>query len=215
MKQGTPEWFAERLGKVTASRTSDVLAKIKTGESAARANYRAELVSQRLTGYMEDGFTSAAMQHGNEYEKFARAQYEIKRDVMVDEIGFVQHPSIEWAGASPDGMIGDDGLIEIKCPNTATHIDYLLAGKAPSKYIPQMVWQMACTGRKWVDFVSFDPRMPEDLQLLIVRFERNDEQISEHEAEVRKFLSEVEATISKLKAIVRPEPTINDYINTP
>lgn len=215
MKQGTPEWFAERLGKVTASRVSDVLAKIKTGEAAARSNYRAELVAQRLTGYMEEGFTNAAMQHGNEYEKFARAQYEIKKDVMVDEVGFVSHPAIEWAGASPDGLIGDDGLIEIKCPNTATHIDYLLAGKAPSKYIPQMVWQLACTGRKWCDFVSFDPRMPEEMQLLIVRFDRNDEQIAETEAEVRKFLTEVESTISKLRAIVRPEPTINDYINTP
>lgn len=215
MKQGTPEWFAERLGKVTASRVSDVLAKIKSGEAAARSNYRAELVAQRLTGYMEEGFTNAAMQHGNEYEKFARAQYEIKKDVMVDEIGFVSHPVIEWAGASPDGLIGDDGLIEIKCPNTATHIDYLLAGKAPSKYIPQMVWQLACTGRKWCDFVSFDPRMPEEMQLLIVRFDRNDEQIAETEAEVRKFLTEVESTISKLRAIVRPEPTINDYINTP
>lgn len=215
MKQGTPEWFAERLGKVTASRVSDVLAKIKSGEAAARSNYRAELVAQRLTGYMEEGFTNAAMQHGNEYEKFARAQYEIKKDVMVDEIGFVSHPVIEWAGASPDGLIGDDGLIEIKCPNTATHIDYMLAGKAPSKYIPQMVWQLACTGRKWCDFVSFDPRMPEEMQLLIVRFDRNDEQIAETEAEVRKFLTEVESTISKLRAIVRPEPTINDYINTP
>lgn len=215
MKQGTPEWFAERLGKVTASRVSDVLAKIKSGEAAARSNYRAELVAQRLTGYMEEGFTNAAMQHGNEYEKFARAQYEIKKDVMVDEIGFVSHPVIEWAGASPDGLIGDDGLIEIKCPNTATHIDYLLAGKAPSKYIPQMVWQLACTGRKWCDFVSFDPRMPEEMQLLIVRFDRNDEQIAETETEVRKFLTEVESTISKLRAIVRPEPTINDYINTP
>lgn len=215
MKQGTPEWFAERLGKVTASRVSDVLAKIKTGEAAARSNYRAELVAQRLTGYMEEGFTNAAMQHGNEYEKFARAQYEIKKDVMVDEIGFVSHPVIEWAGASPDGLIGDDGLIEIKCPNTATHIDYMLAGKAPSKYIPQMVWQLACTGRKWCDFVSFDPRMPEEMQLFIVRFDRNDEQIAETEAEVRKFLTEVESTISKLRAIVRPEPTINDYINTP
>lgn len=215
MKQGTPEWFAERLGKVTASRVSDVLAKIKTGEAASRANYRAELVAQRLTGYMEEGFTNAAMQHGNEYEKFARAQYEIKKDVMVDEIGFVSHPVIEWAGASPDGLIGDDGLIEIKCPNTATHIDYLLSGKAPSKYIPQMVWQLACTGRQWCDFVSFDPRMPEDMQLFIVRFDRNDEQIAETESEVRKFLSEVESTISKLKSIVRPEPTINDYINTP
>jgi putative phage-type endonuclease len=215
MKQGTPEWFAERLGKVTASRVSDVLAKIKSGEAAARSNYRAELVAQRLTGYMEEGFTNAAMQHGNEYEKFARAQYEIKKDVMVDEIGFVSHPVIEWAGASPDGLIGDDGLIEIKCPNTATHIDYLLAGKAPSKYIPQMVWQLACTGRKWCDFVSFDPRMPEEMQLFIVRFDRNDEQIAETETEVRKFLTEVESTISKLRAIVRPEPTINDYINTP
>ncbi len=215
MKQGTPEWFAERLGKVTASRVSDVLAKIKSGEAAARSNYRAELVAQRLTGYMEEGFTNAAMQHGNEYEKFARAQYEIKKDVMVDEIGFVSHPVIEWAGASPDGLIGDDGLIEIKCPNTATHIDYMLAGKAPSKYIPQMVWQLACTGRKWCDFVSFDPRMPEEMQLFIVRFDRNDEQIAETETEVRKFLTEVESTISKLRAIVRPEPTINDYINTP
>ena len=212
--QRTEAWFAERAGKVTASRVKDVIAKTKTGPSASRKNYLAQLVAERMTGQPAESFSNAAMQRGIDLEPFARARYEMFRDVLVEEVGFVSHPSIRWSGASPDGLVSD-GLVEIKCPNTATHIDYMLAGKVPTKYIPQMVWQMACTGRKWVDFVSFDPRMPEDMQLFIVRLDRNEDQIAEHEAEVKKFLSEVESTISKLRAIARPEPTINDYINTP
>lgn len=196
--QGSAAWLAERAGHVTASRISDVMAKVKTGESASRANYRAELVAQRLTGTIEEGFTNSAMAHGTEYEPIARAKYEMATGVDVEQVGFIVHPSIKWTGASPDGLVSDAGLVEIKCPNTATHIDYLLKEVAPSKYHYQMLWQMACTGREWCDFVSFDPRMPINLQLFKVRFERDDAIIKEIEAEVAKFLEEVENVIEKL-----------------
>ena len=200
--QGTAAWLQERAGFVTASRLTDVMAKIKTGEAAGRANYRAELVAQRLTGQVQEGFTNAAMAHGNEFEPFARAEYEILNSVMVEEVGFVKHPALDWTGASPDGLIGDDGLIEIKCPNTATHIEYLLNGGAPAKYQMQMLWQMECTGRKWCDFASFDPRMPKELQLFVVRFERDEARIIEAKAEVAKFLGEVQQTVSALERLI-------------
>lgn len=199
--QGTAEWLQERLGCVTASRMADVMATIKSGEAASRANYRAELVAQRLTGQIEESYTNGAMQHGIEYEPIARASYEIRHGVMVSEVGFVKHPSIAWAGASPDGMIDADGLIEIKAPNTATHIEYLTKRDVPLKYQPQMLWQMACTGRQWCDFASFDPRMPARHQLFVVRFRRDEDRIKAMEEEVVKFLDEVEATIAKLEAI--------------
>lgn len=198
--QGSAEWLASRAGKVTASRVVDVMAKIKTGEAAARRDYRAQIVAEILTGKpQEDGFTNSAMQWGTEQEPFARSAYEVAKDLMVDQVGLVLHPSIERAAASPDGLAGD-GLLEIKCPKTATHLQYLLAGAVPTQYQPQMLWQMACTERAWCDFVSFDPRLPEDLQILIVRFERDDRRIKEMEDEVTLFLSEVDATIEKLKA---------------
>ena len=196
--QGTPEWMAERCGHVTASRMADVLATIKSGEAASRANYRAEIVAQRLTGIVEEGYTNGAMAWGIEYEPLARAAYEIMQDVVVEEVGFIRHPMIQWSGASPDGLVADDGLVEIKCPNTATHIGYLLNGEAPAKYRPQMLWQMACTGRKWCDFVSFDPRMPNNLQLFVVRFVRDDARINEMREAVISFLAEVEDILHKL-----------------
>lgn len=199
--QGTPEWLAERAGKVTASRMADLMATIKTGEAASRANYRAELVAQRLTGQVEAGFTNAAMQWGTEQEPFARANYEIMRGVIVEETGFIQHPSIMMTGASPDGLVGSDGMVEIKCPNTATHIAFLLDGKIPQKYQLQMAWQMACCGRQWVDYASFDPRMPEYLRLKVVRFNRDPAQIEAMEAEVRKFISEIDAAVSALEKV--------------
>lgn len=134
----------ERCGKVTASRMADVMATIKTGEAASRANYRAELVAQRLTGQLKAGFTNAAMQWGTDTEPFARAAYEIKYGTIVEEVGFIPHPTIMMSGASPDGLVGTGGMIEIKCPNTATHIAFLLDGKIPMKYQLQMAWQMAC-----------------------------------------------------------------------
>lgn len=199
--QGTPEWLAERAGHVTASRIADVMAKVKSGEAAARANYRAELVAQRLTGMIDQGFSSSAMERGTEYEPIARAAYEIAIGDDVEQCGFIKHPSIEWSGASPDGLVCDDGLVEIKCPNTATHIGYILQGSAPAKYQPQMLWQMECTGRAWCDFVSYDPRMPEHLQLFIVRFNRDELRLEEIRREVNLFLSEIEETIAKLSAL--------------
>jgi len=213
--QGTDAWKIDRLGHVTASRMRDVLATIKSGEAATRANYRAELVAQRLTGVIENGFTNAAMEWGTLNEPMARAAYELKTNCMVEEVGFIKHPTIKWSGASPDGLIDDDGLVEIKCPNTKTHINYLVAGKPPPDYVPQMIWQMACTGRKWCDFASYDPRMPEDMRLFIVRLLRNDDLVIEYENSVKVFVGEIESTIAKLMAITRPEPTAYDYINTP
>ena len=199
MEQRTEEWFAARLGKVTASRVADVLAKIKSGESASRKNYKMELVVQRLTGKAGESFTNAAMEWGTEQEPFARMAYEAHTSTFVKEEGFVDHPTIEGFGCSPDGIVGE-GLIEIKCPNTANHIETVLENKAPSKYIPQMQCQMACTGAKWCDFVSFDPRVPEDLQLFVVRVERDQEYIDSMEVEVKQFLSEVLDLFNQLKA---------------
>lgn len=203
--QGSPEWHAIRCGRVTASRVADVVAKTKTGYSASRANYAAELIAERLTGTVADGFQSEAMKHGTLMEPEARAGYEFRTDFTVVEIGFVAHPKIAMSGASPDGLIGDDGLVEIKCPNTATHIDTLLGAKVPAKYETQMHWQMACTGRKWCDFVSYDPRLPESMRFFLKRVERNDERIKELETEVSKFLGEIDETLAKLRSLYEAE----------
>lgn len=197
--QRTPEWFELRLGKVTASRIGDLMAKTRSGYSASRANYMAELAIQRLTGTVEQGFTSPAMLWGTEQESNARNAYSFFTDNEVNEIAFINHPTIEQAGASPDGLVGDDGLVEIKCPNSATHLDTLLTGKINNKYILQMQWQMACSGRKWCDFVSFDPRFPEDLKIFIKRVERDDKLIAEITAEVKKFLAELDELMTQLK----------------
>ena len=202
MQQGTDAWHEIRCGKVTASRVADIIAKTKTGQSASRANYMAQLVCERLTKTRTESFTNAAMEHGVTQEPFARAAYEAAQGVMVEEVGFVRHPTIEWAGASPDGLVGDDGLVEIKCPNTSTMIETLLSQKVPSKYITQMQFQMACTGRKWTDYVSFDPRMPEKAQLFVKRVDRDDEYIAEIEAEIVKFLAEVKSQVQQLNAII-------------
>ena len=196
--QGSPEWFMQRLGRVTASRLKDVIAKIKTGESAARAGYRAELVAERLSGKAVEGFCNAEMKWGTDCEPLARAAYEAETGILVVETGMVPHPSIAMTGASPDGLVGAEGLLEIKCPKTQNHIETILGGSVPSQYIPQMQWQMACTGRLWVDFVSFDPRLTTDYQIYTKRVERNEELIASYEAEVKKFLSEVDVTIQKL-----------------
>lgn len=198
MEQRSPEWYATRLGKVTGSQVSAVLAK---KDSATRANYLSELVVERLTGQQQKFYMNEAMQHGVDTEPQARMAYESANNVLVDELGFCDHPNISNFGVSPDGLIGEDGLIEIKCPNSKTHIDTLLSKKAPSKYIPQMMAQMACTGRKWCDFVSFDPRLPEDLQLFVVRVDRDDQYIANLEKEVSAFLAEVDETVVKLKGL--------------
>ena len=172
IEQGTPEWIAQRLGKVTASRVADVIAKTKTGYSTSRANYAAELVCERLTGTQAEHYMNAAMQWGTEKEPEAKAAYEFMLNVDIAPAGFVEHPKIPMSGASPDGYVGDVGLIECKCPNTATHIETLLSGKVPDKYVVQMLWQLCCTGRQWCDYVSFDPRLPAHLQLFIKRIHR-------------------------------------------
>ena len=200
MEQRSPEWFAARLGKVTASKVGDVMARTKTGYSASRENYMAQLICERLTGTKQESYSNAAMEWGTETEPLARAAYEGSKDVLVDEVGIIDHPFLPMCAASPDGLISIDGMLEIKCPNTATHFDTLLAEKMPSKYMPQVQWQMACANRLWVDFVSFDPRAPEGLQLFITRVERDDKYIAEMEAEVNKFLEEMEARIAKLNA---------------
>lgn len=198
MKQGTQEWYAARLGKVTASRIRDVVAKIKTGEAAARRDYRIQLVTERLTGQKEASYTSPDMQWGTDTEPMARAAYEAETGNLVAEVGMIDHPTIDMTGASPDGLVGAEGMLEIKCPKTATHLQTLMDGKAPTQYIPQMQWQMACAGRQWVDFVSYDPRLPEQYQLFIVRVQRDNEIIANIEKEVVAFLQEVDATIEGL-----------------
>ena len=201
MDQGSEEWFTIRIGKVTASRVADVIAKTKTGYSASRDNYMAQLICERLTGLKGESFTNAAMQHGTDTEPLARAAYEALRDVLVDEVGFVPHPTIEMAGASPDGLVGEDGLLEIKAPQTNTHIETLLSQSVPGKYNTQMQFQMACTGRKWCDFVSFDNRLPEELQLFVRRVPRDEVFIRLIEAEIVQFLAELDDKINKLMKV--------------
>jgi putative phage-type endonuclease len=201
IEQRSAEWEVLRLGKVTASKIADVMAKTKSGYSASRANYMSALLIERLTGRREEGFTSAAMQWGTDTEPQARAAYEFMEGHTVEEVGFVDHPFVRMSGASPDGFVGDDGLVEIKCPNTATHLELMLTDKIPAKYISQMQWQMACTGRAWCDFVSFDPRLPENLMLYVRRVARDDAAIADMEAEVTKFLDELDETIAKLMAL--------------
>ena len=196
--QGSPRWHQIRLGKVTASRVADVIAKTKSGYSTSRANYAAQLIAERLTGTAAESFTNAAMQHGTATEPEARAAYEFYQSATVAEVGFVPHPTIADSGASPDGLVAEDGLIEIKCPNTATHLDTLLGQAVPGKYETQMQWQMACTGRAWCDFVSYDPRMPERMRMFVSRVHRAEKQIAALENEVRGFLAEIDEKVAEL-----------------
>ena len=199
MEQRTDEWFHARLGRVTASRIADIMAKTKTGPSASRTNYMAELIVERLTGKAGDSYQNAAMIWGTNTEPLARAAYEAHRGVLVEETGFVPHPYIAMAGASPDGLVGTDGLVEVKCPNTATHIDTMMTEKVPMKYILQMQWQMLCTGREWCDFVSYDPRMPEEMQLFVQRHMFSNDTALDMIREVEAFLSELDEMVSNLK----------------
>lgn len=200
MQQGTTEWLAARAGKATASRFRDILAKIKTGEAADRRNYRAELVCERLTGKADASYTNAAMVWGTEHEPFARIAYIATTGAVVDEVGFIQHSTI-MAGASPDGLIGDEGGLEIKCPNKATHLAALRAKKMPPEHMPQVQGAMWITGRKWWDFVSYHPEFPDALQLFITRIERDEEYISALEKEVSLFLQEVEEEVTQLTKV--------------
>lgn len=210
--QGTAEWHALRLGKVTASRVADVIAKTKTGPSASRAKYAGELIAERLTGTPAERFTNAAMAWGTEQEPAARKTYEFYRDTDVEQVAFVLHPTIGDSGASPDGLVDVDGLVEIKCPETHTHIETLLGQTVPAKYVTQMQWQMACTGRAWCDFVSYDPRLPEPMRFFCKRVMRDDALIAELEREVVVFLNDVRGTVAQLQRIYDPQPA-DDAVN--
>jgi putative phage-type endonuclease len=199
------EWHLARAGKVTASRVADVIARTKTGYGASRASYMAELVIERITGQPTDRFTSSAMQWGTEKEPEALALYQVETGALVDQVGFVPHPKIEASGASPDGLIDADGLIEIKCPNSATHLDTLLLQKIPDRYQVQMLWQMACTGRAWCDFVSYDPRMPEHLRLFVQRFNRDEDRLKDIEDQVRIFIQEIDQKVADLNQLYRKD----------
>lgn len=196
--QRSEEWFLARLGKVTASRIADVTARTKTGWGAGRANYMAELLCERLTGEPREAFTNAAMQWGTDMEPEARRAYQFLTGETVVEVGFVDHPQIAMSGASPDGLVGEFGLLEIKCPNSATHIETLLGAEIDGKYLKQMQWQMACTKRQWCDFVSFDPRLPERMQIHVRRVFA-DPDVFEIEEDVVKFLAELDAKEAALR----------------
>lgn len=192
MQQRTDEWFSARCGRVTASKVKDVMAKGRGGApSATRTNYMMQLLCERLTGTREEGFTSAAMARGTELEPLARTAYELFADGEVTETGLILHPRIDGFGASPDGLVGERGLLEIKCPNTAAHIAVIQSGRHDAQYEWQMLAQMACSGREWVDFVSFDDRLPDDLQYVCFRYHRDEARIREMESEVRAFLEEL------------------------
>lgn len=199
--QGTEAWKQQRLGRATASKISDIVARTKTGRGASRANYAAQLIVERLTGIPQDSYTNAAMQWGTEQEPKARENYSMLNNVTVEECGFFIHPSIPQSGASPDGLIGADGLIEIKCPTTASHLDTLLGEPIEKKYLYQMQWQMACTKRKWCDFCSYDPRLPFELQMKVIRIQRDDILLEQLQKDVIEFLAEIDAKILQLQKI--------------
>lgn len=203
--QGSAEWLQLRVGKVTASRVADVIARTKTGWGAGRANYQAELIIERLTGCSTPGFTNAAMLWGTEQEPYARQAYSQAQGVDVFECAFVDHPEIGMTGASPDGLVGDDGLLEVKCPQSATHLETLLTGDIPAKYVTQMMWQMACTGRQWCDFASFDPRMPEPMRLFVKRVPRDPSMVLSLESDVTEFLRELDGKVADLRGRYMPE----------
>jgi hypothetical protein len=197
--QGDPTWFNERLGSVGASRVAAAVKMLKRGGSSAeRENLKMELLTELLTGQAAEHFVSLAMARGIEEEPLARSVYEMRSGVAVERVGLVRHPRLKRAHCSPDGFVGRDGLIEAKCPNTGTHLQYLVAGVVPEEYLPQCHWLMACTGRNWVDFVSFDSRLPEDFNFFTVRLERDEKVIAEMEKQVEQFVSELNALAEKL-----------------
>lgn len=196
MIQGTQEWLQARCGRFTASRMADLTARTKSGQSASRKNYLAELLIERLTNTPTESFTSAAMQWGTDNEPEARRLYELSHFVTVDEVGFIVHPVYEYAGASPDGLVGDDGAIEIKCPNTATHVETLRSGTIPDKYYKQIQWVLDCTRREWCDFVSYDPRMKDSRLVMFVRSVPRDDDT------IEMLRREVEAAEQELRQLV-------------
>jgi putative phage-type endonuclease len=208
MIQGSPEWFAARVGKVTASRVHDIVATTKSGGySAGRKNYLSQLVWERLTGKPTATYQSAAMAYGIETEPEARFAYALKQGVEIEEVGFIAHPTIEMAGASPDGLVGKDGLCEIKCPQSSAHLDMWLGGKIDLAYASQMHFQMACTRRQWCDFVSYHRDPPKEMQLHITRVMRDDKIIAALDIAVEQFLIDVDATVDLLRKRYLQEAT--------
>lgn len=209
--QGTQEWFDSRIGMLTASRIADALRRAKresTGELETRKKLRLELAVERLTKKPADNYVSNAMARGTELEPMARAAYELRTDRITDSVGFVLHPdrvNLEWAGASPDGLIGDNGLVEFKCPLANTHAEYLLGEVVPNEYVYQMMWQMACCpGYEWCDFVSYHPDFPEPLDLFVCRLPRDNRLIADMEVMAAAFLSEVADTVERIKGGLEP-----------
>lgn len=200
IEQRSEAWFAERLGCVTASRVAEIMAQTKSGPSASRDNYLADLVLERLNGVRQEGYVSDAMKYGTDMESQARELYAFMVDQDVIETGFVRHPSIPCAGASPDGLCGLTGLVEIKVPQPAGHLRTIRSKRVPRKYVYQMMFQLACTGRQWCDYVSYNPTFPPHRQLYVERVRRDDAMIAELEAAVRVFLSEVDATVAEMMA---------------
>lgn len=200
--QRSEEWRQLKLGKVGASRVADIVARTKSGYSASRENYLTELLLERITGFPADRFQSDAMRYGTEMEPLARAAYSFDFDVEVEQIAFATHPSIEMAGASPDGLVGKLGLVEIKVPQPATHLDTLLSEKVPEKYIIQMNWQMCCTEREFCDFVSYNPSFPPAAKMFVKRIPRDDAMISHLEGEVRAFLADLDKKLEELNLVM-------------
>jgi putative phage-type endonuclease len=215
VEQGSAEWLLMRVGCVTGSRMADLMAKLKRkdGEAQCRQDYKSEIICETLTGLSAPHYVSKEMEWGAENEIFARSVYEVEVGT-VETVGFALHPKIKRFGASPDGLVGTDGLVEFKCPNTSTHIEYILRGVVPAEYQWQMLAEMACAERQWCDFVSYDPRLPKKLQLFVRRFARDDSRIAEMEKEVGRFLGEVDAVIAILekRKLVDLDPTLETLL---
>lgn len=202
LEQGSPEWKQARAGRMTGSRAKDVLATIKSGEAAARRDYRIALMLERLTGQpCDDFFVTKEMQWGTDQEPFARMAYEAHTGLIVRETGFLQCDEI-MAGSSVDGDIDDfAGIVEYKCPKSATHWAWMKAGVVPPEHIPQITCNLWISGAEWADFASYDPRFPEPLRLFVRRVRRRDVDIAGFEAEAMKFLAEVEAEELQARSI--------------
>lgn len=198
LEQGTDAWRQARCGWLGASALHEALARTKTGWGASRANVMARLVVERITGKPQDTYVNAAMQHGIDTEAEARAAYQFEAGVLVQKTGLHKHPTIFGTCASPDGLIGGDGSLEIKCPQAATHLDTILGAPLPQKYTYQVQWQMACAGRKWVDWCSYCPSFPENMRLHICRVHRDDKLIADLEVQVREFIAELDAKLAAL-----------------
>lgn len=202
--QGTDEWRRARAGSLGASQIHEAVARTKTGWGSSRTNLAARLVIERLTGEPMESYVNAAMQHGIDTEPMARIAYEFYSNVKVDQVGLIIHPDIGGTHASPDGLVGEDGLVEIKAPQPAQHLATLSGGSIPEKYVIQMQWQMRCCNRHWCDFISFSPVFPESMRLFVKRVDRDDDRIAELEGEVKEFLSEVSAKVEALRSKYEP-----------